>query len=878
MGGSVDGRDAVPLVVTGGGGGKRLWALVVRAGINVGLSGLPVVGVYVPRGADMRLTSLSAEVVSGVLQSAERSKLNDVLGKVGSLRLHDGVPGRAGLGIGLSLADKPVDLWVPLGSSSPGKKSLPDPASEGLEQMAGEPVFYQASLDAVAWYPLERALGPLRLERVGARYAQGSLGVLLDAQVSAAGMTLAARGLGVVVLLKEPQTPEWCLGGLGIGFSRKPVTIVGELLNQSPPPSGYRFAVAGMAAIEVPSVTVKAVGSYAHPEAGGEPSLFLFGTLGFTGQRGIGPPQFRITKFAAGFGYNSSVREVALEEVDSFPFLTMLKSGPGVDDPGAQGLKALSDLTSGPRPYVAPRAGQVWVAAGLEFVAFEFVTAQALALVEFGSEVCAQILLHASAPFPKKPATPYGLVEIDARAGYRSGTDVFYLDATIKDSSFLLERSCRLGGDLAVRAWFGRSAHPGDFVFTVGGYHPDFAVPAHYPSARRMSIYWPTSVGVTITGEAYLALTPSAFMVGSRLNVSWEWANLAAGFDAKVNALVQWAPFHFDVEIDLNAWASVDLGFTRLEAEVSVGVRVWGPPTGGTAHFSALGFDFPIDFGEPRQTAPKPLSGQQFREQMLPHADGNKKEESVLAVRPVTGVLPAPVAKAAAAAVPQVSSRDFAVEAVSAVPATEVHLNGKDITKDKDVTGGKPYAKTLPVRPMNASGSVSVLKVSILRDNKQVVIGAAGEAWAVTGLRQPVPKALWGTPHPDGKTPESEATRADYCTGVHIAVPVPRPTTSTLLRTTAQATGYETLTDGPLALSGKAKACGPSRETPKDPMAVIGQIADTSVRTARKGILTALPDSLRPKDADDAMTAYASCAGQYLGAEPVIVSGWKAGL
>ena len=52
-------------------------------------------------------------------------------------------------------------------------------------------------------------------------------------------------------------------------------------------------------------------------------------------------------------------------------------------------------------------------------------------------------------------------------------------------SSFLLDPACHLTGGFAFCLWFGDNPHAGDFVVTIGGYHPAFAPPSYYPVVPR---------------------------------------------------------------------------------------------------------------------------------------------------------------------------------------------------------------------------------------------------------------------------------------------------------------------------------------------------------------------------------------------------------
>ena len=134
------------------------------------------------------------------------------------------------------------------------------------------------------------------------------------------------------------------------------------------------------------------------------------------------------------------------------------------------------------------------------------------------------------------------------------------MQAQLTDNSWIINESCRLTGGFAFVTWF----RTGQFVLTLGGYHPRFAAPAGFPVVPRLGFGWKVSDIISIKGEAYFALTASCVMAGARLDVSidagWIWGRLVAGFDA----LVAWDPFFYEVEI----YASVSVGF-KIEVRSS---------------------------------------------------------------------------------------------------------------------------------------------------------------------------------------------------------------------------------------------------------------------------------------------------------------------
>src|SRR5205807_166790 len=138
---------------------------------------------------------------------------------------------------------------------------------------------------------------------------------------------------------------------------------------------------------------------------------------------------------------------------------------------------------------------------------------------------------------PGKPIRPaYLNVELAFRVSVKPAAGEFAAEALLTENSFVFHPDCRLSGGFAFYAWFGNNPHAGDFVLTVGGYHPRFNVPAHYPQVPRLGINWPMDK-LSIKGEAYFAITPSCIMAGGGLEASYKDGSLEASFSARADFL-----------------------------------------------------------------------------------------------------------------------------------------------------------------------------------------------------------------------------------------------------------------------------------------------------------------------------------------------------
>ena len=113
---------------------------------------------------------------------------------------------------------------------------------------------------------------------------------------------------------------------------------------------------------------------------------------------------------------------------------------------------------------------------------------------------------------------------------------------------------------------------------------------------------------MSVSGQAYLALTPSSIQVGAQLDVTFQSGNLRAWLNAGADVIVHWDPFWFDAHIWISVGASyrLDLLFTTVTLSVEIGadLELWGPPTGGqvTVDWYVISFTIPFGSGGPQTT------------------------------------------------------------------------------------------------------------------------------------------------------------------------------------------------------------------------------------------------------------------------------------
>jgi hypothetical protein len=169
---------------------------------------------------------------------------------------------------------------------------------------------------------------------------------------------------------------------------------------------------------------------------------------------------------------------------------------------------------------------------------------------------------------------------------------------------------CTLEGEMGVLAAFGDDAN---FVLSVGGFHPRFnPPPLPFPAPRRISIDLVNNPLQRVRVEGYFAVTSNSAQFGARAEMFYGIDDFNIGGHVAFDALLQFSPFFFIVEI--SASFSVEV-FDAGLFSVRVSLSLEGPTpyrARGTGEISILFFDFSVDFsvtwGEERDTALPPIS------------------------------------------------------------------------------------------------------------------------------------------------------------------------------------------------------------------------------------------------------------------------------
>jgi hypothetical protein len=193
---------------------------------------------------------------------------------------------------------------------------------------------------------------------------------------------------------------------------------------------------------------------------------------------------------------------------------------------------------------------------------------------------------------------------------------MFKASAVLAPGSFVLTKEAHLMGGFAAYGWFGDNPHAGEFVFTLGGYHPAFKPPDYYPVEPRVGINWQISDKLAMIGGAYLAITPTAMMAGAALQVTFNDGPLSAWLKASADAILYYKPFYLIAEAAISIGVSyrLDVLFIHKTISVEIGAdfQLWGPPIGGRVHINWYIISFTIGFGADEQL-PSTISWDEFK-------------------------------------------------------------------------------------------------------------------------------------------------------------------------------------------------------------------------------------------------------------------------
>lgn len=562
----------------------------------------------------------------------------------------------------------------------------------------------------VKWLAVNKNIGVFHLNRLGISLNGSRLGILVDVSLLTNPFTFELLGAGIETDVPSFHNPKFLLEGFGVDFHSDSLSVSGAFRYSDGSYVGEVKAAMG-------SFSIVAMGEYS--KNGMTAYTVLSYPLG-------GPPCFVVTGLAAAFGYNRDLRLPDIDKVADYPLVAAAVDG-----------YDRTKLIGGLKEYVTESSGGRFLAAGVKFTSFEIVKGFALLTAAFGRNTEIGLLGLADIIMPPNSGkTPIARAQLALKAAVQPALGVVSCEARLSDASYIFSKNCRLQGGFAAYIWFA-GGHKGDFVVTLGGYHPAYHKPDHYPDVPRLGFNWdvlPVHNKLVLTGEFYFALTPSAMMAGGKLSAVYSCGKLRAYFIAYADFLLQWKPFAYDIRIGISVGASyrVDAWFIHhtFTIELSADLHIWGPEFSGEAHINWFIISFTIPFGDTAKESVPPLGWEEFRDSFIPSGNGRRAGLSDTK----DGRNPLSVKLAGETSDAVVRADDFSASVYTVIPIKRADLSGKDM----DV-----YKKEIPIRPMSGTLTDSLVTVRLIESMGKKQEREQKEGVEYSFIYGNVPSALW---------------------------------------------------------------------------------------------------------------------------------------
>lgn len=662
----------------------------------------------------------------------------------------------------LMVGDAVTPVQLPLGSSSEvidgihiGVSTTPSEgravsvfsngANNALSGPIGGAKASQTSVQSTKWFEVHRAFGPLTIDRLGFRYDDGILYLLFDAEVAVGPMQMTLEGLGLGSSLGQFKlTPN--LDGLGVALSAGPLDFSGAFMRGK---SSAGTSYEGVLQVAAGDLSLALLGRYSDNSP---PSFFVFGLLDEPPLGG--PPYFFIEGLAFGFGYNNALVPPQLEDVAQFPIIQAVLPGMAPFGSNPTPDSVLTSLQS--TGAIVDTRGEVWLAAGVRFSSFEMVESFALITAEVGAKLEFSLIgmSQASIP-PDTDADPIAFAQLAIEASCDPDNGVLQVAGELTQASFVLSRACHLMGGFAFSTWFKTIDTPngrvdaGDFVYTLGGYHPAYKVPAHYPQVPRLGLFWQVDDNLTVQGESYFAVTPYCVMAGCSVSAVWTSDGLRAWFDLDADFLMSWKPFFYSAEVGFSIGVSYRLNLfvttVTISVEVDVSVSLQGPDFGGYATIDLSLFSITITFGASRKK--EVIQWDQFCQSFLPAPLSNTLSSDVSVQRgvfkasPQAGLYRDLTKTASTGGVRWVfKGEKLIISLASPVPFTSLDTSPEKTNLQID---DSTWPQGIGINPMQVSANQFSAEASIFLERMQEGKWTSYSSVSAVALERSVPASLW---------------------------------------------------------------------------------------------------------------------------------------
>src|SRR6185295_10212478 len=334
----------------------------------------------------------------------------------------------------------------------------------------------------------------------------------------------------------------------------------------------------------------------------------------------------------------------------------------------------------------------------------------------------------------------------------------FSIRAQLTDNSWLLYRDIRLTGGFAFVVWW-KGPLSGQFVLTLGGYHPSFHRDG-YPDVPRLGLIWHISDAICVKGESYFALTSEALMAGVGIELSADfgfvWARIAFGADG----IVYFDPFWFEVSAyaRISAGIKIETWFGTISFSISLGamVDVWGPDFSGEATIEVGPCSFTVPFGSGRVVPKRVLTWSEFVPKYLEDGGGAAKALSAITGKGTVpsstgGKTSAPTADGSAERPFEVFA-EFELTVTTTIPTKQFALGLLSGPRNVPVTLPDGGGAELGLAPMKAGSLSSTVTFTLGRQNASGTYDSQADKLRLLGANLEA-----ASPKPEGSSISTDA-------------------------------------------------------------------------------------------------------------------------
>ncbi|KAF2147997.1 hypothetical protein K461DRAFT_324960 [Myriangium duriaei CBS 260.36] len=470
--------------------------------------------------------------------------------------------------------------------------------------------------------PMSKTFGPITVSSISLSVKSGcEINMSLDASIKIGPVTVNLIGFmlqvdlsGITNLVQlESFEVKYSLSGLGVSLDKSPTRMSGLFINSS---TDQVTQFEGGVDVSIDAWTAIAGGMYQEKSNPSQKSMFVFAMV----QGPIADFGFaEIDGITGGFGYNSHLALPDVSGVSDFPFVA-LNSGSlpiPADNSITNFLTTFETNTDPSKDVISPMQDSIWLAAGLGVKAFQVIEGQAILTLDLSDQPKFGLVADTTAVFPKQlnqggssnsTEGAFLVLDLGMVAVVDPAQGIISVAGQLTPKSYILDPSCHLTGGFLFAYFLPESPYSGDFVFSVGGFHPKFTPPTYYPPAPpRVAISWQYDDDLHISGEAYYAITSQAVMGGGKLDINLDEGWVSVSLSAYADFFIHFHPFHFEgnIGVNLSAEINLDLGLFTIHLgplEFSADLDIQGPPVTGVAYLHLWSWDVAVCFGSSKPT------------------------------------------------------------------------------------------------------------------------------------------------------------------------------------------------------------------------------------------------------------------------------------